>query len=171
MAYEKQRNRFFGRKMAICPRERLPQNKPNLRKAQMRINFYSQKGYENKCDWTLGESKPNQSQFKAKQSQFKPKTNPIQSQTKPIQTQTNPILAAQTRGSTKKYVCREAWQDGQIFCPCGYVSQPVLSLPGVGSGVRARTVFVRAVGVEWLPGPAGGDGVLLLFEQRQTRFG
>ena len=39
------------------------QNKPNLRKAQMNVNTYNTKDYENISDWTLGENKPNQTQF------------------------------------------------------------------------------------------------------------
>jgi len=39
------------------------QNKPNFRKSQMNVSFFTQKAYENKSNWTLGESKPNQSQF------------------------------------------------------------------------------------------------------------
>ncbi len=35
------------------------QNKPNVRKSQMNLNFCKQMDYENKCDWTLGENKPN----------------------------------------------------------------------------------------------------------------
>jgi len=45
------------------------QNKPNLRKSQMNINFYSTMDYENKHNWTLGENKPNS---KPIQSQYKP---------------------------------------------------------------------------------------------------
>jgi len=45
-------------------------NKANFRKAQMNLNFYSQKDYENKSNWTLGENNA--------------KTNPIQTQTNPI---------------------------------------------------------------------------------------
>jgi hypothetical protein len=35
------------------------QNKPNFKKSQMNVNPYNTKDYENKSDWTLGESKPN----------------------------------------------------------------------------------------------------------------
>ena len=51
----------------------------------MNLNFYSTKDYENISNWTLGENKPNQTQFKpikanfnAYQTQFKPnhKTTP-----------------------------------------------------------------------------------------------
>jgi hypothetical protein len=35
------------------------QNKPNLLDAQMNINLYVTKDYENKSNWTLGENKPN----------------------------------------------------------------------------------------------------------------
>jgi len=40
------------------------QNKPNFRKSQMNVSIYSQMEYENKCDWTLGESKPNSKPIK-----------------------------------------------------------------------------------------------------------
>jgi len=33
------------------------QNKPNFRKSQMNLNFYSQMAYENKSNWTLSENK------------------------------------------------------------------------------------------------------------------
>jgi len=39
------------------------QNKPNFRKSQMNVSIFSQMDYENKYNWTLGESKPNQTQF------------------------------------------------------------------------------------------------------------
>jgi len=35
------------------------QNKPNFRKSQMNVSIFSQKAYENKSNWTLGENKPN----------------------------------------------------------------------------------------------------------------
>jgi len=35
------------------------QNKPNFRKSQMNVSIFSQKDYENKSNWTLGENKPN----------------------------------------------------------------------------------------------------------------
>jgi len=40
------------------------QNKPNLPKSQMNINPYNTTDYENKSNWTLGENKPKQTQFK-----------------------------------------------------------------------------------------------------------
>ena len=46
------------------------QNEPNFEKAQMNVNKVLIRDYENKSNWTLGENKPNQ-------TQFKPKTNPI----------------------------------------------------------------------------------------------
>jgi hypothetical protein len=46
------------------------QNKTNFRKSQMNVSIFSKMAYENKHNWTLGENKPNQ-------TQFKPKTNPI----------------------------------------------------------------------------------------------
>jgi pullulanase/glycogen debranching enzyme len=39
------------------------QNKPNFQKDQMNVNTYNTTDYENKFNWTLGENKPNQSQF------------------------------------------------------------------------------------------------------------
>ena len=38
------------------------QNKPNFRKSQMNVSIFSKMDYENKPNWTLGESKPKQSQ-------------------------------------------------------------------------------------------------------------
>ncbi len=35
------------------------QNKPNFRKSQMNVSIFSQMDYENKRNWTIGESKPN----------------------------------------------------------------------------------------------------------------
>jgi hypothetical protein len=35
------------------------QNKPNFRKSQMNVSIFLQMAYENKSNWTLGESKPN----------------------------------------------------------------------------------------------------------------
>ncbi|MEE9370562.1 MAG: hypothetical protein V3W45_03720, partial [Sedimentisphaerales bacterium] len=39
------------------------QNKANFRKSQMNVNLYNTTDYEEKCNWTLGENKPNQSQL------------------------------------------------------------------------------------------------------------
>ena len=39
--------------------ESIMQNKPNFRKAKMKLNSYSTKDYENKSNWKLGENKPN----------------------------------------------------------------------------------------------------------------
>jgi hypothetical protein len=39
------------------------QNKANFRKSQMNVSIFSKMAYENKSNWTLGENKPNQSQF------------------------------------------------------------------------------------------------------------
>jgi hypothetical protein len=35
------------------------QNKPNFQKSQMNLSIFSQMAYENKSNWTLGQSKPN----------------------------------------------------------------------------------------------------------------
>jgi len=45
------------------------QNEPNLPKAQMNVNIFPTKDYENKSNWTLGENEP--------------KTNPKRTQSKP----------------------------------------------------------------------------------------
>ncbi len=46
----------------------------------MNVNQYNTKDYENKSNWTLGENKPNQSQFKPIKANF----NSYQTQSKPI---------------------------------------------------------------------------------------
>ncbi len=40
------------------------QNKPNFRKSQMNVNTFIKMAYENKRDWTIGESKPNSNPIK-----------------------------------------------------------------------------------------------------------
>ncbi len=40
------------------------QNKPNFRKSQMNVNLYNITDYENKSDWTIGQSKPNSNPIK-----------------------------------------------------------------------------------------------------------
>jgi len=40
------------------------QNKPNFRKSQMNVSILLQMDYENKCDWTLGQNKPNSNPIK-----------------------------------------------------------------------------------------------------------
>jgi len=40
------------------------QNKPNFRKAQMNVNPYNTRYYENKSNWTLSENKPNSNPIK-----------------------------------------------------------------------------------------------------------
>jgi len=66
------------------------QNKPNFQNNKMNINSAIAKAYENKYDWTLGENKPNQSQFKPKNESNKPKQTQFQPRNeanKPNQTQ------------------------------------------------------------------------------------
>ncbi len=46
------------------------QNEPNFQKSQMNVSIFSQKAYENKHNWTLGENEPNTNPIKANQSQF-----------------------------------------------------------------------------------------------------
>ncbi len=40
------------------------QNKPNFRKSQMNLNSLITMDYENKSDWTIGQSKPNSNPIK-----------------------------------------------------------------------------------------------------------
>jgi len=40
------------------------QNKPNFQKSQMNVITLLQMAYENKRDWTIGESKPNSNPIK-----------------------------------------------------------------------------------------------------------
>jgi len=56
------------------------QNKPNFRKAKMKLNFYSTKDYERNDIFAVPENKANSNPIKAK-------TNPKQTQSKPNQTQ------------------------------------------------------------------------------------
>ena len=47
------------------------QNKPNFQKSQMNVTSFYTVEYENKSNWTLGENKPNQSQFPKGQNERK----------------------------------------------------------------------------------------------------
>ncbi len=47
------------------------QNKPNFRKSQMNVKTYNTRAYENKHNWTIGQNKPNQSQFPKVQNELK----------------------------------------------------------------------------------------------------
>ncbi len=40
------------------------QNKPNFRTSQMNVNPYNTTDYENKRNWTIGQSKPNSNPIK-----------------------------------------------------------------------------------------------------------
>ncbi len=40
------------------------QNKPNFKKSQMNLKFCKQMAYENKRNWTIGQSKPNSNPIK-----------------------------------------------------------------------------------------------------------
>jgi len=44
--------------------QRIMQNKPNFQKSQMNVKSYNTTDYENKSNWTLGESKPNSNPIK-----------------------------------------------------------------------------------------------------------
>ncbi len=59
------------------------QNKANFQKVKLNVNKVLTKDYEQIDTWSIGKTKPIQSQFKANQSQSKP----IQSQLKPIKCQ------------------------------------------------------------------------------------
>ncbi len=48
-------------------------NKANFRKSQVNVKSIHTVVYENKSNWTLGENKPNQTQFKPIKANFKPK--------------------------------------------------------------------------------------------------
>ncbi len=52
--------------MRIRAMKKQSQNKPNFKIDKMNLNFYLTKDYENKHNWTLGENKPNQSQFQTR---------------------------------------------------------------------------------------------------------
>ena len=75
------------------------QSKPNFQKSQMNVSIYLQTAYENKCNWTIGQSKPNsnpiaervklmqsvylQRNMKKNADMGYEKTNPNQTQFKP----------------------------------------------------------------------------------------
>jgi len=39
------------------------QNKPNFKNSQINLKLCKKMAYENICNWTLGENKPNQTQL------------------------------------------------------------------------------------------------------------
>ncbi len=51
------------------------QNKANFRKSQVNANTFTQKAYEYKRDWTLGENKPNSKPIKANLKNRRQKTD------------------------------------------------------------------------------------------------
>ncbi len=53
------------------------QNKPNLQKSQMNINPYNTTDYENKHDWTIGQSKPNSNPIKPNLQKAKMNVNSL----------------------------------------------------------------------------------------------
>ncbi len=72
------------------------QSKPNFRKSQMNVCIFSQMAYENKRDWTLGQSKPNSNPISSKAQMnvnslitkdYIKKDDFAVQKTKPIQTQ------------------------------------------------------------------------------------
>ncbi|MGB2807491.1 MAG: hypothetical protein WBC22_07115, partial [Sedimentisphaerales bacterium] len=59
------------------------QNKANFRKVKLNVNKVLTRDYVQMDTWSIGKTKPIQ-------SQFKPNTKPIQSQLKPIKCQNKP---------------------------------------------------------------------------------
>ncbi len=53
------------------------QNKPNFRKSQMNVKSYNTTAYENKSNWTLGESKPNSNPIKPNLKRAKMNVNSL----------------------------------------------------------------------------------------------
>ncbi|UCF43265.1 MAG: hypothetical protein JSV99_11960 [Planctomycetota bacterium] len=92
------------------PADCFMQNKPNFPAAQMNVTSFYTMDYENNSNWTLGQNKPNQSQFKANTNPIFPdaQMNATSSLTKPYeiaplrerdknkpnQTQSNPVSNA-----------------------------------------------------------------------------
>jgi len=66
------------------------QNKANFLDAQMNVNSFITKDYENKSNWTLGENKPNSKPIKANTKPIKANTKPIKANKMPKQTQYKP---------------------------------------------------------------------------------
>ncbi len=98
------------------------QNKPNFQKSQMNLSIFSAKDYENKHDWTIGQSKPNSNPIKANLSQFQCQTKPNKPKTKPIQTQFQTGRPLMENRSYKLYLTLPLESDrirggtGIIFC-------------------------------------------------------
>ena len=78
------------------------QNKANFQKVKFDVNRVLTKYYDQMDTWSIGKTKPIQTQFKPNtnpiqtqskpiQTQFKPNTNPIKANSKPIKAKTNPI--------------------------------------------------------------------------------
>ncbi len=53
------------------------QNKPNFLRSQMNVISYNTKDYENKHNWTIGESKPNSNPIKANFQKAKMNVNSL----------------------------------------------------------------------------------------------
>jgi len=95
------------------------QNKPNFQDAQMNVTTLLIMDYENKCNWTLGENKPNSKPIKPNlpNAQMSVKSiltkdyerNDIfavpenKAKTNPIQTQSNPICRMSGRSSWRAH--------------------------------------------------------------------
>jgi len=63
------------------------QNEPNFQKSQMNVSIFSQKAYENKSNWTLGENEPNTNPIRTQTNPIKANKMPKQTQNEPNQTQ------------------------------------------------------------------------------------
>ena len=75
----------------------------------MNVSIFSQKAYENFCDWTLGENKPNQTQFQLKNEANKP------NQTQLVVSLSNLFHPKNTHSSPKYLVCSEILIIGNIW--------------------------------------------------------
>ncbi|MFB0553910.1 MAG: hypothetical protein ACETWQ_11425 [Phycisphaerae bacterium] len=58
----------YRKKDDFAVQKNKPNSKPISSKAKMNVSIFSQMAYENKHNWTLGENKPNQTQFQMQSS-------------------------------------------------------------------------------------------------------
>jgi hypothetical protein len=80
------------------------QNKPNLRKAKMKLSFYSAKDYENKPRLRTPKNKPNQTQF------YPPQADKYGGQS---------IRLAGNQGSGHQFIRRSGERRKKNFAACG----------------------------------------------------
>jgi len=106
----------------------------------MNVNQYNTKNYENKSNWTLGENKPNQSQFKPIKANFKANSNPIKPNFKKAKMNVNLTLtkdyrkkddfAVRKNKPNSNPISVKAKMNVNSYSTKDYENKPRLSAPG-----------------------------------------